>query len=135
MEEATPKEIFLISLNRCLAQDSFIPTFYEKFLASSEEVRKKFRFTDFEKQSKMLARSLQLSAGATSGDVESLREISERAKTHDRYHFDIKPHLYDLWLDTLIATAQDIDELWDEKTEASWRKILGFVIQHMVKRY
>ncbi len=81
MDEATPKQLFLLSLDRCADDEQFIPAFYERFLATSDEIRHKFRHTDFEHQNQMLLRSLKLSAGATSGDPASLREL--RTFTHN----------------------------------------------------
>ena len=135
MDQPTPKDLFLQSVARCSASEDFIPAFYERFLGTSEEIKKKFRFTDFDQQHKMLLRSLELCAGVTSGDPESLREINERARTHDRDHLNIEPKLYDLWLDAIIATAREFDAKWDDSVEAAWQRILGYVIQHMIRRY
>lgn len=135
MDDVTPKDCFLQSVHRCLADTGFIPAFYERFLSSSDEIRNKFRFTDFEQQNKMLARSLLLAAGATAGEPSSLREIQDRAVTHDRHHLNISPELYVLWLDSLIATAEKFDGKWDKTVESSWRTILGHVVQHMARKY
>ena len=83
----------------------------------------------------MLLRSLKLAAGATSGDAESLREIRERAETHDSCHLNIKPQLYDIWLTSVIAAAREFDEEWDESIEEAWNKILGYAIKHMIRYY
>ena len=133
--DSSPKNIFLDSLNRCEADDKFIPSFYERFTGSSEDVRSRFEETSFDKQNRMLLRSPSLAAGATGGDPEALDELTERARTHNRHHLDIKPELYDLWLETLISTAQKFDSKWSESIEAAWRSILGFVIHRMVAKY
>jgi len=135
MDEPTPKTLFLQSVNRCLASEAFIPTFYERFLNASEEIKEKFRFTDFEKQNKMLARSLEICAGATAGEAKALAEIAERATTHDRFHLNIEPRFYDIWLETVIATAGDFDDHWNDTFEGAWRTILGHVVQHMIRKY
>ena len=135
MDEPTPKDLFLRSVRRCVGNDAFIPAFYERFLGSSDEIREKFLFTNFDKQNEMLARSLELCAGATAGETESLAEISERATTHDRNHLNIEPPLYDIWLETIIETASEFDDQWTESTEAAWRRILGHVIHHMIREY
>ena len=135
MGELTPKELFLQSVNRCVANDAFIPAFYERFLGSSEEIKNKFRATDFQKQNTMLARSLELCAGATAGESESLAEINERATTHDRDHLNIEPRFYDVWLEAIIATARDFDDEWNDAIEAAWKRILGHVVQRMIRRY
>lgn len=133
--ELTHKEIFLQSLDRCSESENFIPSFYDRFLATSDEIREKFKDTDFDKQSQMLLHSLKLAAGATLGESFALREIRERAETHDRHHLDIAPRLYTFWLDSVIETASEYDSQWDETVEESWNTILGHVVKHMTKFY
>lgn len=135
MAEPTARDIFLASLDRCSAKADFIPGFYKRFLQSSEEIRAKFRFTDFEKQNAMLVESLRVSAGATEGSPEALQELKSRAHSHNRDHLDIKPELYHFWLDAAIATAEEFDENWTEEVATAWNKILGFVIEYIKKRY
>lgn len=131
---STPKECFLHSVQRCFESKAFLETFYERFMGSSEEIRMKFRFTDLDKQYQMLQRSLELCAGATEGHPESLRELNERAKTHDRDHLNIQPAMYESWMNTLVDTAGEFDPLWDEEIESAWRKTLGFVVDHMIRK-
>lgn len=134
-DEVTPKDRFIQSLDRCSANEKFIPAFYDRFLSVSDEIRDKFQHTDFEKQNQMLLHSLRLAADATSGKPESLREIRERAETHDRHHLNIEPHLYDIWLATVMETACEFDTEWDDAIKAAWKTILGHVIKHMTKFY
>ena len=46
------------SYRRCRSNEEFIDTFYEHFLAKSQEVSEKFRGTDFARQKLMLRQSL-----------------------------------------------------------------------------
>jgi len=135
MEEPSPRYLFARSVRRCLAADEFVPEFYRRFLGISEEIREKFSATDFDRQNRLLRRSLELCASATANDPASLREIHERATTHDRHHLNIRPGLYHIWLEVLLGTARDFDELWDPAVEAAWRRILGYVIRHMTREY
>ena len=135
LKEITPKELFMKSLDRCVSSDLFVPAFYERFMASSDDIRHKFRFTSFDKQNRMLIRSLKLSAVAIEGKPEALAELKERAETHDHNHLDIKPALYELWLDSLLVTARIYDREWSDSIERAWRKILGHVIHRMVAKY
>ena len=64
-----------------------------------------------------------------------LAEIKMRGESHDRHHLDIKPHLYDLWLSSVIASARIHDKSWDTRTEDAWKTILGHVIHRMKKAY
>ena len=129
------RDLFLASLERCLDSEDFVPAFYHRFLASSEEVAWKFRKTDFDEQNSLIVRSLRLIAAATKGEREGLVELRERAQTHDRYHLGIKPKLYDLWRTSVIETAREFDGQWREDIEAAWVAILNYAIDYMVRRY
>lgn len=83
----------------------------------------------------MLRRSLEMCATATQGEAEALYELNERATTHDRHHLNIEPRFYDIWLETIIATAREFDDQWTDAIEAAWRRILGHVVQHMIRKY
>lgn len=135
MDDSTPKERFRRSLERCCANKNFIPSFYDRFLGTSFEIRSKFRNTNFTKQKDKLLRSLHLAAGATAGEPESLREMRERAETHARDHLNIEPRLYEFWLASVLATVREMDPEWDATVESDWRLILGHVIEYMVRFY
>jgi hemoglobin-like flavoprotein len=134
------RDLFFNSLERCSAKTDFVPAFYDRLFASSEEVREKFRHIEFDERSKtrlfdMVLHSLKLAADAADGGIESLRHLSQVAETHDRYHHNVEPQHYNEWLRALIATARQFDPEWDEPIEAAWRKILGSVIRHMLNQY
>ncbi len=129
------KELFQKSLDRCAESEQFVPSFYKRFLAISDEIRDKFEHTNFEQQNRMLMRSLKLVVSATAGEQEGLQELRERAETHDRHHLNIEPRLYDHWREAIIATAKEFDDRWDDDIEDAWQSILGYVIQHMTKYY
>jgi PAS domain S-box-containing protein len=135
IEEASPKELFIQSLERCKKVEDFIPRFYQGFMASSPRIAERFRFTDFGRQNAMVLHSLELAADATVGKPQSIRELTERARSHDRNHLNIQPELYDYWLDELVATARDCDLEWTDQIEAAWRRILGHVTAFMKARY
>lgn len=135
MNQPSPRQLFLNSVVRCLKDDDFLKTFYDRFLDSSEEIAERFKHTDFTKQRKMLAMSLKLTAGAMDGETEALKELRARAETHDHNHLNIRPELYGYWRAALIETAIQFDPDWDIETHIAWDKILGNVIGHMTKHY
>lgn len=135
MAEPAPRDVLLASIGRCVASEGFMPSFYERFLGASAEIRHKFRFTDFPRQYQMLARSLELCAGATAGEPEALAEIRERAVTHDRNHLNIEPRFYEIWLESVIATAREFDQQWNDTVEDAWRRVLGHVVQRLIRQY
>jgi hemoglobin-like flavoprotein len=129
------KDIFIASLGRCSQWAGFIPAFYSRFLESSDEIRERFRDTNFEQQNRMLAKSLELAAAATAGDPAGLQEMRERATTHSRTHLNIPPPLYDVWLSAILATASEFDAEWSEEVDRAWRRILEHVIHFMTRSY
>lgn len=135
MDDLPPKDLFLQSVARCTASAAFIPAFYDRFTSASEEIRAKFRFTDFEQQNKALKRSLEMCAFAIAGTPEALAELTARAKTHDRDHLNIEPRFYDIWVDTIIETAAEYDDQWSDAIEAAWRRVLSHVVKHMIRKY
>jgi hemoglobin-like flavoprotein len=130
-------ETFLASLKRCLATPDFLHRFYDRFTESSEEVRAKFRKTEFPRQARVLADSLYVLAVAAQGSEEGLawRELDRLAERHDRAHLDIRPELYDVWLECLIATVRDFDPEINPEIEAAWRQTLTVGIEHMRSRH
>lgn len=135
MQEPAPKDQFLRSLESCASDPGFLSDFYDRFLSTSAEIREKFRDTDMETQKQMLLRSLRLSAGATVGDSDSLRELRERAESHDRHHLNIQPILYEFWLNTVIQTASEYDPDWNCDVEQAWQTVLGHVVHQMQQYY
>jgi hemoglobin-like flavoprotein len=125
------RDVFLASVNRCLAEPGFIAGFYERFLRSSPEVREKFRQTDMERQFRMLV------ANAVQGEEGSIArgDLPRLAKRHSREGLDIGPHLYALWSDCLVATAKATDAQFDAAVEAAWRETLAHGVRYMTDRY
>ena len=128
-------DTFVLSLDRCLGFEAFIPAFYSAFLSSSDEVAQKFARTDFGKQELKLAQSLRTLAGVMTGDAAALQHLNARAESHDRRHLDIRPELYELWRENLMATAATFDPDWNDYVRESWDSVLSIAIRYMVKRY
>jgi hemoglobin-like flavoprotein len=132
-----PVDVFRRSLHRCLGDPSFIESFYERFVGSSEEVRERFKNTDMKRQVRMLEDSLFVLAVAVQSGAESpargsLPGIAERHSSRD---LDIKPELYDVWLEALIETAGRYDPEFAPEIEEAWRGTLAAGIEYMRSRY
>ena len=120
------------SFERCINDPLFLDQFYDIFLASSDEVSAMFKDTDMGTQKAMLMTSLVYMSHAHKDTPGLLSEIAEK---HNKHNLDIKPHLYKLWLDSLIAAAKSIDPLFDVNTESLWRETLQPGIDFMVSKY
>lgn len=127
-------ELFNDSMERCSSRSDFLNRFYTAFLASSDEVARKFEHTDLKKQARMLKISLYIMmlSNDDSGREAQLEQLAQR---HSRMELDIKPELYDLWLDRLLQTVREVDPKFDAPTEAAWRRVLQPGIDFMKSRY
>lgn len=129
------KEIFLQSLRRCKEREDFIDRFYERFLAASEEVSKHFKHTNFPLQKLKLLKSLEMMVLAIEGIPQAVVQLNERALSHSRAQLNIKPELYDYWLESLLKTVVECDPQYSAEIEKAWREVTGFTIQYMTARY
>jgi len=127
-------ELFNDSIERCSCRSDFLHSFYTLFLASSDTVAKKFEHTDLRKQARILKASLYIMMSA-SGESERTVHLERLAKLHSRAGADIKPELYDLWLDRLVQAVKEFDPMFDPDTDTAWRRVLQPGIEFMKSRY
>jgi hemoglobin-like flavoprotein len=131
------RDTFLGSLRRCRASAGFLDAFYERFISSSEEIRDKFKNTDMQRQVRMLEDSLFVVANAVQGEEGSPArgDLPRIAARHSRHDLDIRPELYDIFLDCLMATVRTHDTQFSAEVEAAWRETMAFGIDYMRARY
>jgi hemoglobin-like flavoprotein len=124
------------SLSRCSKSEGFLDRFYELFMGSSEEIRKKFEHTDFLRQKKMLEDSLflMMAAAGTTGGL-AYKELSKLAEHHSSRQLDIKPQWYDVWLTCLMKTVSEHDSEYSTDLDAAWRASLKSGIELLKSRY
>lgn len=106
-------------------------------MGSSEEVREKFRNTDMKRQARVLEDSLYVVANAVQGEERSPARgaLPALAARHSRQDLDIRPGLYDLWIDCLVETARAHDPQFDPVVESAWRDTLVFGADYLRQRY
>jgi hemoglobin-like flavoprotein len=127
-------ELFNDSIERCSGSPDFLRRFYALFLASSETVARKFEHTDLKRQARMLKTSLYIMMLAGGGS-ERIVHLERLAQLHSRAGLDIKPELYDVWLDRLLQAVREFDPLCDPEIETAWRRLLQPGIEFMKSRY
>jgi hemoglobin-like flavoprotein len=129
-------EQFEDSLRRCNADPDFLDRFYERFLLSSPRVREKFKDTDFIRQKRMLQASLQLLLVAAQDDGKrGTPYLDEVAARHSASQMAIGAELYDLWLDSLLATVREVDPAWTGEVERAWESVMTVGISYLVSRF
>ncbi|HEY3176225.1 MAG TPA: globin [Candidatus Polarisedimenticolia bacterium] len=135
MDRATVR-IYEGSLRRCIAQAGFLTRFYETFMASSPEVALKFARTDLEKQRSEVRASLFLMVLVAMDEGGGpARHLWQVAELHGKRNLDVGARLYDLWLDSLLATVRQFDPGFSPEVEKSWEAVMTIGIRYMVSRY
>jgi hemoglobin-like flavoprotein len=131
------RDTFLTSFDRCRAAPGFFEAFYDRFIASSDEVRAKFVGTDMKRQFRMLEDSLYVVAVAVQGEEGSIArgDLPRIAARHSRKDLDIRSGLYDQWLECLVETVRSKDPGFSADVEAAWREVLAFGVTYMCDRY
>ena len=130
-------QAFRASLKRCLATPDFLRAFYDLFMSFSDEIRAKFRQTDFTRQTRVLADSLYAMAVVGQGESDSpaWAEIDRLGLQHARGQLDVRPELYDVWLDCLVKAARQHDAEFTPELEQAWRDTLSAGIERMRAQY
>jgi hemoglobin-like flavoprotein len=130
-----PIAITALSVSRCLANPRFLDRFYELFVSSSDEIAAKFRDTDFDRQKRALASSLYLMVMAMEEGDAAIAYLEKIADRHNRHDLDIRPEMYDVWLDCLVCAAGECDPDFSDEIERGWRETMKFGIELMRKRH
>ncbi len=128
-------QIIQDSYNRCLADDRFFDTFYDIFLKKSDEIAPKFANTDFKKQKLLIKASVGMLVKFSTGNEHVLAAVEKLGETHSRQGHDIRPELYELWLDSLCETLEAHDPEFSSELEARWREEMRNGIELIISRY
>ena len=123
------------SYDRCLENDGFFDTFYEEFLAKSEEIPPLFANTDFRKQKQMIRMSVRMLVRLGAGKDATKLAISKLGESHSRRQHNIRPELYGLWLDALCESIAQYDPEYTPELEQQWRDTMQAGIEMMISMY
>lgn len=121
-------QAFNDSFERCMEDDQFLKRFYRIFLDSSDEVKEKFTNTNVERQTHMMLISLSRMMSA----YNRPEALSKIAASHCSSNYNIAPHLYEYWLDSLVAAAVETDSQFSSESEAGWRMVMRSGINYIV---
>jgi hemoglobin-like flavoprotein len=113
------------SLDRCLADEAFLDRFYHRLTSSSEEIAEKFRQTDLDRQKAALKTDLFVLLFAHEWNLAGDAYLQGVARRHSSKDLDVRPELYDVWIDCLLQTAADFDPSFGPQVGDAWRQVVG----------
>lgn len=106
----------------------FIYSFYEFFLAQSDEIRVMFQDVEMENQRNMLINSFE-SLVTLHCTRKVNNDLARLASVHK--NMDIDPSMYDDWMEALMMAVKSTDEQYNREVEIAWRMALAPGIQFM----
>ena len=123
-------EIFNRSYKRNIDDqyERFFKHFYDNFMNKSEEIKSAFQNTNMERQKLMLEDSLLYMKGF-SLRRQSSQALQDLAVLHRRLNIDTS--YFDIWLEALVETIEQIDPECGENEVLAWRIILSPGVEFM----
>jgi hemoglobin-like flavoprotein len=109
----------MASYHRCRADEQFVDTFYDLFLATSSDIRNMFVHTDFKRQKLMLRESLLELLCYARGMKGAEAEVIKLAQRHKQ--LEITPEMFAMWLDSLCQAVQKHDPEYTPEIGQLWR--------------
>ena len=116
------------------AGNRFYEVFYQYFLASSPDVADAFKNTDMREQVNTLKRSLLYSINFMT-NTQNFDSMHRIAISHNKHNYNIKPELYDLWMECMIKTVSEFDPEFNDEVELAWRLAFAPGITYMKFMY
>lgn len=117
-------------INRRVGDEDFFAAFYEVFVGDSVEVAEKFSHVDMQKQREHLRKSLDQMV-YFSIDRQASDEMFRIARIHSVSGNDIRPELYECWLESLLKTVSRFDPQFSDEVDIAWRIVLAPGISYM----
>ncbi len=125
----------LDSYHRCEDAGGLFDTFYDLFFAKSPEIRRKFAGTDMEMQKQVVMASLLWMLRLYKGDPIARAEVEKLAESHNRRQHDVRPELYEIWLDSLCEAIAKHDPQHTPQLDSQWRRVMRTGIELMQSKY
>ena len=119
-------QLFHDSYLRCVVsdQDGFFRRFYQLFIASDPDISRMFAKTNMDRQISLLQESLLHMIDFSHSKVATER-MHQVAVFHGSGGLNIPVHMFDLWMDRLIATVRERDTRFNSHIERAWRVCLA----------
>ena len=87
------------------------------------------------RQMRMLKASLHMVMLASQPGIKPEFYLGSVAKRHSREDLNIPPQLYDIWLNALMQTVEEMDPQFNEETHQAWMAVMSTGIQYMRSCY
>jgi len=123
------------SFGRALGDRELLGKFYDRLINSSPEIGKAFVNVDMEKQKEILQMSLSMAILFPQDNVVAKHAMGRVRHSHSQANLNIKPALYQYWLDALLGVVAESDPDFTPELDRQWRAVMGVVIGYISSGY
>ncbi|MFN8601213.1 MAG: globin domain-containing protein [Candidatus Binatia bacterium] len=110
------------SLDRVLQRSDFFDLFYDRLLASSPEIARKFDGVDLRRVKRHVRDSFYLKMMASDGNRGATARLEKLAEQHAAIH--VTRAMHDQWTSVMLTLVEELDPGCDAEVAQSWREVL-----------
>jgi hemoglobin-like flavoprotein len=133
--QATAYDAVNRSFGRCCKTNGFFDSFYSILKGSHPDIAIMFAETNFTRQNELLRVMLGTLLMFDHGGDAAKQVVAEVRKSHGRHRLNVRPELYDHWIDSLMQACAKHDPEFGEGLEDAWRKVLAKGISYIKSGY
>ncbi|MEW8626803.1 MAG: globin domain-containing protein [Candidatus Thiodiazotropha sp.] len=120
---------FQQSLRRISLKQGFYDTFYDHFMAQSDEIAGIFHARDMDQLKGKLKETLQMVEDALMGKPGVVLYLEMLGRIHTRLRVDQRH--FEMWKEALLATIEHYDDEYDAQVQTAWEEAIETVISLM----
>lgn len=120
---------FQQSLRRISLKQGFYDTFYDHFMAQSEEIARIFHARDMDQLKGKLKETLQMIEDALVGKPGVVLYLEMLGRIHTRLKVDQRH--FEMWKEALLATIERYDDEYDAEVKIAWQEAIEMVVSLM----
>lgn len=129
-------ELVRESYQRACNRPAFAAIFYENLFYLKPKIKDYFKNTDFAHQEKAILMGMNfLMSFLDEKDGHARKQVVRIARSHSVKNMNIHPHDYYYWIEALIMSAKQCDQLWHDDLAYYWRECLNFPVSFIVSQY
>lgn len=122
--------------SRCLIRPTFFDDFYKEFTSQSLEIRQKFANTEMTAQKDALRAGLTfLIMYAEGKSAFAADKLDKLGDSHKKSRLNIRPDLYPLWMQSLIATVKKHVVSFNDASLKAWQAVLQNGVNRIKSHY
>ncbi|MCG7984008.1 MAG: globin [Candidatus Thiodiazotropha lotti] len=120
---------FQQSLRRISLKQGFYDTFYDHFIAQSDEIATIFHARDMDQLKGKLKETLQMVEDALMGKPGVVLYLEMLGRIHTRLKVDQRH--FEMWKDALLSTIERFDDEYDAEVKMAWEEAIEMVLSLM----